>query len=52
MNRLRLENDRLNLQVEQKKTQLALVEEKRAGNELKMKLEIKYLLEQWINAKQ
>jgi len=31
---------------------LALVEEKRAGNELKMKLEIKYLLEQWITAKQ
>jgi len=26
---------------------LALVEEKRAGNELKMKLEIKYLLEQF-----
>jgi len=34
---LLLENDRLKLQVEQKKTQYALLEEKKADNELRMK---------------
>lgn len=45
LNRAGLENDRMALQLEQRKTQLALNEEKRASNELKMKLEIRYLLE-------
>jgi hypothetical protein len=44
LNRAGLENDRMALQLEQRKTQLALNEEKRASNELKMKLEIRYLL--------
>ena len=41
---LLLEADRLKLQLEQKKTQLALVEEKKAENELNMKREIRSLL--------
>lgn len=46
-----LECDRLNLQLEQKKTQLALVEEKKAENELNMKKEIKALLEAYLQLK-
>ena len=46
--RLVLETDRLRLQLEQTATQLALVEDQKAENELGMKREIKYLLEQWI----
>lgn len=49
--KLRLECDRLRLHLEQTATQLALVEELKAENELDMKREIKYLLEQWIQAK-
>jgi hypothetical protein len=45
-NELKLENDRLKLKVEQKKTQFALLEERKAENELKMKSEIKFLLYQ------
>ena len=45
-NELKLENDRLKLKVEQKKTQYALLEERKAENELKMKSEIKFLLYQ------
>lgn len=41
----KLECDRLRLQMEQTSSQLALVEEKKAENELEMKREIKYLLE-------
>ncbi len=41
-----MENDRLKLKVEQKKTQFALLEERKAENELKMKSEIKFLLYQ------
>jgi hypothetical protein len=37
--------------LEQKKTQLALVEEKKAETELKMKKEIKFLLEHYLRAK-
>ena len=48
MDQLLLESDRLKLQLEQKKTQLALVEEKKAENELKMKREIKTLLEAYL----
>ena len=48
---LLLECDRLNLQLEQKKTQLALVEEKKAENELNMKKEIKALLEAYLQLK-
>jgi len=48
---LLLENDRFRLQLEQKKTQLALECEKRAENELKMKREIRFLLEACIKAK-
>ena len=48
---MKLENDRLKLQLEQTTTQLALVEEKKAENELEMKREIKYLLESWLQAK-
>ena len=47
-----LENDRLKLQLEQKKTQLALVEEKKAETELKMKREFKFLLEHYLKAKE
>lgn len=42
---LLLENDRLKLIVEQKKTAMALLEEKKAEKELKMKKEIRYLLQ-------
>ena len=42
---LQLENDRLQLVVEQKKTACALLEEKKAENELRMKKEIKFLLQ-------
>ena len=45
---LLLETDRLKLQLEQKKTQLALVEEKKAENELNMKREIRALLEAYL----
>ena len=48
---LLLETDRLKLQLEQKKTQLALVEEKKAENELNMKREIKALLEAYLKLK-
>ena len=37
--------------MEQTQTQLALVEEKKAENELEMKREIKYLLESWLQTK-
>jgi uncharacterized protein (DUF3084 family) len=47
-----LENDRLKLQLEQKKTQLALVEEKKAETELEMKKQIKFLLEHYLRAKE
>jgi len=43
--------DRNTLQLEQTATELALVEEKKAENELEMKREIKYLLESWLQAK-
>jgi hypothetical protein len=46
-----LENDRLKLMVENKKTQIALNEEKRAENELRMKREIKFLLQQVVLAR-
>lgn len=49
--RIKLDNDRIVLQLEQTATQLALVEEKKAENELEMKREIKYLLESWLQAK-
>jgi len=49
--RLRLESDRLRLTLDQTATQLALIEEQKAETELEMKREIKYLLEQWIMAK-
>lgn len=49
--KFRLDNDRLRLKLEQTSTQLALVEEKKAENELEMKREIKYLLESWLQAK-
>ena len=49
---LLLESDRLKLQLEQKKTQLALMEEKKAENELQMKREIKSLLEAYLQVKQ
>ena len=49
--RMHLESDRLRLQLEQTATQLALIEEQKAENELNMKREIKYLLQQWIEAK-
>ena len=49
--RLRLESDRLRLTLDQTATQLELVEEQKAETELEMKREIKYLLEQWIMAK-
>ena len=42
---LYLEVDRLRLQLEQKKTQLALTQEKKAENELRMKKQIKDLLQ-------
>jgi len=45
-NQLKLENDRLKLKVEQKKIKYALLEERKAENELKMKSEIKFLLYQ------
>ena len=48
---LLLESDRLKLQLEQKKTQLALVEEKKAENELKMKQQIRSLLEAYLSLK-
>lgn len=48
---LLLETDRLKLQLEQKKTQLALVEEKKAENELTMKKEIRALLETYLQLK-
>ena len=48
---LLLEADRLKLQLEQKKTQLALVEEKKAENELNMKREIRSLLEAYLQVK-
>ena len=48
---LLLETDRLKLQLEQKKTQLALVEEKKAENELNMKREIRALLEAYLQVK-
>jgi len=48
---LLLETDRLKLQLEQKKTQLALVEEKKAENELNMKKEIRTLLEAYLQVK-
>lgn len=48
---LSLEVDRLQLQLEQTKTSLALIEEKKAETELEMKKEIKYLLESWLSAK-
>jgi hypothetical protein len=47
-----LENDRLKLMVETKKTSLALLEEKKAENELRMKREIKFLLQQVVLARQ
>eukprot|EP00347_Sterkiella_histriomuscorum_P020750 403336615 len=47
----RLEFDRTKLLLEQTSTQLALVEEKKAENELEMKKEIKYLLESWLQQK-
>ena len=40
--------DRLKLQLEQKKTQLALLQEKKAENELELKKEKKFLLENFI----
>ena len=51
LDNLLLECDRLNLQLEQKKTQLALVEERKAENELMMKKEIKSLLEAYLSLK-
>ena len=48
LDQLLLESDRLKLQLEQKKTQLALVEEKKAENELNMKREIRSLLEAYL----
>ena len=49
---LQLENDRLHLMVEQKKTQYALLEEKKATNELQMKRDIKQLLTQIVYLQQ
>lgn len=46
---LKLENDRLGLQIEKLENQLALVEEKKAEMELNMKREIKCLLELYLS---
>ena len=46
-----LDFDRTLLLLEQTQTQLALVEEKKAENELEFKREIKYLLESWLQTK-
>ena len=44
--------DRLKLQLEQKKTQLALLQEKKAENELELKKEKKFLLESFIKMRE
>lgn len=44
--------DRLKLQLEQKKTQLALLQEKKAENELQLKKEKKSLLENFIKVRE
>jgi hypothetical protein len=46
--RVKQEFERTKHQFEATSTQLALVEEKKAENELEMKREIKYLLESWL----
>jgi hypothetical protein len=46
--KMQLTMDRLKLQLEQKKTQLALLHEKKAENELDLKKEKKMLLENFI----
>lgn len=48
----KLSMDRLKLQLEQKKTQLALLHEKRAENELTLKKEKKALLENFIKVRE
>lgn len=50
--RMQLSMDRLKLQLEQKKTQLALLEEKKAENELELKKEKKFLLESFLKARE
>jgi hypothetical protein len=45
---MKLTMDRLKLQLEQKKTQLALLQEKKAETELELKKEKKNLLESFI----
>lgn len=44
-------NDRLKLQLEQKKTQLALIQEKQAENELELKKKMKFLLENFLRVR-
>ena len=44
--------DRLKLQLEQRKTQLALLEEKKAENELELKKEKKFLLESFLKSRE
>ena len=44
-------NDRLKLQLEQKKTQLALIQEKQAENELELKKKMKVLLENFLKVR-
>jgi hypothetical protein len=49
---MQLTMDRLKLQLEQKKTQLALLEEKKAENELELKKEKKFLLESFLKSRE